>query len=298
MKCLVTGASGFMGSHLVERLISENYEVIAFDKNQCEIDVEFIQGDLVSYNFDDILSEVDIVFHLAGLLGTTELFHKIIEAEMVNVVGTLNLLEAMRRKKVDTIIFTSKPNVWKYNVYTITKMSCENYLKMYREIFGFKTVITKPFNVYGPREYLYEYRKAVPYFIIAALRQEPIEIFGDGTQTLDVIYIDDVIEALIRCIKKLPNKIVEIGSSKPITVNYLAKKILELTGKSSKIIYKPMRRGELGQKFICSNDSMKKLLNYTPKINLKEGLVKTIKWYETHLNEFEYIYEFKNEDFL
>ena len=85
---------------------------------------------LPDFQFDDILEDVDVVFHLASLLGTTELFHRIVEAERVNVMGTLNLLEAMRRKKIKRIVFTSKPNIWKNNPYTITKDTCERYMEI------------------------------------------------------------------------------------------------------------------------------------------------------------------------
>ncbi len=297
MKALVTGATGFIGKHLIRELTQGGNEVVGFDKKQRSMATEFVQGDIVSFNFDEILDDVDVVFHLAGLLGTTELFHRIIEAEKVNVLGTLNLLESMRRNGVEKIVFTSKPNVWKYNVYTITKENCERYLEMYREIYGFKPVITRPFNVYGPGEYLIEYRKAVPYFIIAALRNEPVEVFGDGEQTMDMIYVDDTVKALVKCAEKVPKETVEIGTSEPIKVKDLAKKIVKLTNSKSKISYKPMRKGETNPKYICANGNMEQLLGFKPITDLEEGLNITMKWYKEHLNEFKEIYKFKEEDF-
>ncbi|MFB0562626.1 MAG: NAD-dependent epimerase/dehydratase family protein [Candidatus Lokiarchaeia archaeon] len=297
MKALVTGATGFIGKHLVRELTRRGNEVVGFDKKQGTIATEFVQGDIVSFNFDEILDDVDVVFHLAGLLGTTELFHRIIEAEKVNVLGTLNLLESMRRNGVEKIVFTSKPNVWKYNVYTITKENCERYLEMYREIYGFKPVITRPFNVYGPEEYLIEYRKAVPYFIVTALRNEPIEVFGDGEQTMDVIYVDDAAKALIKCAEKVPKETVEIGTSEPIKVKDLAEKIVKLTNSESEITYKPMRKGETNPKYICAKGNMEQLIGFKPITNLEEGMSITIKWYKEHLDEFKEIYKFKEEDF-
>jgi UDP-glucose 4-epimerase len=297
LKALVTGASGFIGEPLVQKLISNGYTVVAFDKKKENIGTEFVKGDVVSFNFDEILGGVDVVFHLAGLLGTTELFHRIIEAEKVNVLGGLNLLESMRKNGVKKLVFTSKPNVWKYNVYTITKENCERYLKMYEKIYDFKIVITRPFNVYGPGEYLTEYRKAIPYFIVSALQDEQLEIFGDGEQTMDTIYVDDAVEALIRCAEKLPKETVEIGSSEPVKVKKLAEKIIKLTGSKSKIVYKPMRKGEMGQKYICANNNMEHLLGFKPRVKLEEGLKMTIEWYGEHLDEFKEVYSFKDEDF-
>jgi len=298
LKVLVTGANGFIGKHLVQRLISNGYSVIAFDKKKGNIGTEFVQGDIVSFNFEEILEGVNVVFHLAGLLGTTELFHRVIEAEKVNVMGTLNLLESMRKNDIEKLVFTSKPNMWKYNVYTITKENCERYLKMYQKIYDFKIVITRPFNVYGPCEYLSEYRKAIPYFIVAALRNEELEIFGDGEQTMDPIYVDDAVEALMRCAEKLPKETVDIGSSEPVKVKDLAEKTIKLTGSKSKIVHKPIRRGEIGPKYICANNNMEHLLGFMPRVKLGEGLKMTIKWYREHLNEFEEIYTFRDEDFL
>ncbi len=298
LKILVTGASGFIGKPLVKKLVDCRCEVLAFDKRRDDLDVKFIQGDLRFFDFDEILDDVDIVFHLAGLLGTTELFHRVIEAEEVNVLGTLNLLESMRRKQVKRLIFSSKPNIWKYNVYTITKENCERYLEMYQKVYGFEVTIARLFNVYGPGEYLREYRKAIPYFIVSALRDEPIEVFGDGEQTLDPIYISDAVEALVKCAEKKPRKIVEIGSSKPIKVKELAEKIIELTKSKSKIVYKPMRRGELGPKIVCANNDLEKELGFKPKVRLEEGLKATIEWYKKHLDEFREIYQIKDEDLM
>lgn len=297
MKTLVTGAAGFIGRHLVRRLLNEGHEVIGFDVRARALGTKTFRGDIASFNFDEILDEVDVVFHLASLLGTTELFHRIVEAEQVNVLGTLNLLEAMRRKNVNRIVFTSKPNIWKHNPYTITKETCERYLEMYRYVYGFESIIVKPYNIYGPAEDLAEYRKAVPYFVLAAVKGEPLEIFGDGEQTIDPIYVDDAIEALERCAQVAPKEIVEIGNSKPVKVIQLAEKVLELTNSSSSIVHIPMRRGEDYTGEIFANGNMRRLIGFSPNVSLDEGLRRTIKWYSRNLDDFSCIYKLKPEDY-
>lgn len=297
MKTLVTGAAGFVGKHLVRKLLAEGHEVIGFDKRECNLGTKTIRGDIASFDFEEILEDVDVVFHLASLLGTAELFHRIIEAERVNVLGTLNLLEAMRRKEVNKILFTSKPNIWKHNPYSITKETCEHYLEMYQRVYGFRSVIVRPYNIYGPAEELVEYRKAIPYFVIAALRREPLEIFGSGEQTMDVIYVDDAVEALVRSAEVASNEVVEIGASKPVKVKHLAERILYLTHANSPIVHIPMRRGEESTKEIYANGSMNRLIGFSPRITLDEGLKKTIAWYSKHLDEFGTIYRFVTEDF-
>lgn len=116
---LVTGSTGFIGGHLTSELIRQGYEVVGFDKNPTDVDYPLIVGDIVPHDFTATLEDYDIsgVFHLAGVLGTTELFHRVVEAERVNVEGTLNLLEAMRKTGVNDLVFTSKPNLWRYNPY-------------------------------------------------------------------------------------------------------------------------------------------------------------------------------------
>ena len=301
---LVTGAAGFIGRHLVRALVKEGVDVIAFNKKPINFEnpnVRTIVGDILKYDFEHLFrqEEIEGIFHLAGLIGTTELFHRIIEAEMVNVVGLLRILEAMRKSDVERIVFTSKPNVWKNNVYTITKENAERYLNMYREVYGMKAVITRPFNVYGPEEYLTEYRKAIPYFIVASLRNEPLEIFGTGEQTMDPIYVEDVVQALIRSYFIAPKEVVEIGSSKPIRVIDLARKIIELTGSSSKIVHLPMRRGEPIDIFdIRADGRMSLIIGYEPKIDLDMGLSMTVEWYREHLDEFSDYYRYTKEDFV
>jgi UDP-glucose 4-epimerase len=287
LNALVTGASGFIGRNLIPQLLSTGYNVVGLDRRTVNTQTISLQRDIVACNFDEILKNIDVVFHLAGLLGTSELFEKTIEAENVNVLGTLNLLESMRKNDVSKIVFTSKPNIWKYNVYTVTKENCERYLEMYRSIYGFDVVITRPFNVYGPFQYPLDYRKAIPHFIVASLRNEPLEVFGDGRQTMDPIHVSDVAMALQSCAEKLPIEIVDIGSSEPIKVNDLANKILELTGSKSKVIHKPMRKGEPLEGIpLCANGNMERLLGFKPKTGLENGLRTTITWYRQHLNEF------------
>jgi UDP-glucose 4-epimerase len=275
----------------------DKHEVIAFDKRNCSSGTQFVQGDIASFDFSNILENVDVVIHLASLLGTAELFHRIIEAERVNVIGTLNLLEAMRKKDVDTVVFTSKPNFWKDNAYTITKETCERYLTMYRNVYGFNAVVVRPFNVYGPEEQLNEYRKAIPYFTVAALKNETIEIFGNGEQTMDAIYVDDAIEALVRCSIVRPRETVEIGNAKPVKVKYLAKNIIDLTNSKSRLLYIPMRKGEADAKNVRANGNIERLIGFLPKIGLEDGLKRTIDWYSKHLQDFDNIYKFKEEDF-
>jgi len=289
MKVLITGGSGFIGSHLSEELNKKGYGVDVLDTKEvvgarCK---NFIDGDIRDKKVvDQAMKNQDIVFHLAGLLGTHELVTNSIAATEVNVLGTLNILEAARKYGVK-VMFASKPNCW-LNTYTITKVASEKFCLMYHKEFGVDVVILKWFNVYGPRQSLIEYQKAVPTLIVQALKGESLLVYGSGEQTADFIYIDDSIEATIRA-SKIPGcsgKVIEIGSGVETTINQLACLILQLTGSKSKIMHVPMRRGETKYTRIKSNTSnMNKLLDFTPEIGLKQGMMRTIEYYKELLKK-------------
>ena len=271
MKVLVTGSDGFLGSSLVRKL--KNHKVKGFDirSGQDITDLKQVKR---------AVKGKDFVFHLAGLLGTHELVEDSIIAAKVNIIGTLNVLEACKQYKAK-LIFASKPNVW-VNTYSITKEAAEKFIEMYREEFGVEAVILKWFNVYGPGQRLFEevgYRKAIPTWIVNGLKGKPIEIYGSGKQTMDLIHVDDATEAAVAVMRKFKDgKVYEAGHDE-IEANTIAEIIQEKTG--GRIVHLPMRQGELpATKLKADMFSLVRDTGWKPKINLKDGLEQTIKWYE------------------
>ena len=308
MAVLVTGGCGFIGRFLVRELAKKGVdEIKVIDINidgklKAEApDVSFQEVDVSLLNtprWEYLLEGIDTVYHLGGLLGTSELFSRVIEAEQVNVLGMLNLLEAMRKHHVQKIVFASKPNMWKHNVYTITKENCERYLSMYHEIYGIKPVILRPFNVYGPEEKVEQYRKAVPYFIISALKDEPIEIFGSGEQTMDLIHVRDCVEAFIISgnNRSATGRTIEVGSGTEVSVDRLARLIIKLAGSKSEIKHLPMRKGEVANSRIRADiRDMEEILKYKPRITLVEGLNETIEHYRSNLDRYK-VYQFHENE--
>jgi UDP-glucose 4-epimerase len=301
MAILVTGGSGFIGRFLIRELAKRGEDEIRVidinqdDKLKAELPgVQFYKLDVSQITqWDSLLADVKLIYHLGGLLGTSELFERIIEAERVNVIGTLNILEAMRKYGVKKILFTSKPNVWKHNVYTITKENCERYLDMYHEIYGIEYVILRPFNVYGPEEKIEQYRKAVPYFIISACNNKPLEIYGNGKQTMDLVYVSDCVNAMIQAANE-PAAIrhtIEIGTGKGTDVNGLANLIVNMVGSQSEVRHIPMRKGEIEDTLLSANTKeMEQILKYRPKWSLEAGLKETIQHYKSNLNKYNVIY--------
>lgn len=288
-KVLVTGGNGFIGSHLVDALVLRGYEVTILDlKPSMHNPVNTVIGSVTDRALvDKLVSECGLVFHLARMLGTHELVDVAVKATEINVIGTLNVLNACK-KNGTKIVEISKPNCW-INTYTITKIAAEQFTEMYRREHGVEATTVKWFNVYGERQPLLEeagYKKLIPTAIVNALRNIDIEIYGDGNQTMDLIHATDTVEATLSIIdnwNKCEGKVFEIGFGKEISVNESVKKIIELTNSTSKIIHIPMRKGEIPNTHLKANISLlKDLCKWTPRINLNDGLKKTIAWYEQH----------------
>ncbi len=217
---------------------------------------------------------------------------------LINTLGTINVLDAARQNG-NRVVLSAKPNPW-LNVYSITKKAAEEFFLMYHSLFGVDSRIGRFFSIYGPGQKTVKHgvQKAVPTFILRALRNEPIPVFGTGEQTADFIYISDAVTAFIilGCGKNMGGEVVEIGTGKQLTVNFLAETIIRLTGSKSKIIHFPMRSGEpLNAKVAADTTKMEKMLKFYPKISLEEGLEKTINWYK---NNSEWWKKIKSGEYL
>lgn len=283
-RILVTGGSGFIASFLVEALLKRGYEVTIFDKDQPKFTpgVSFINGDITDRKkVAEAIDGQDAVFHYAGMLGTHETVERAYDAARINILGALNVFDAALKNKVKVLDVT-KPNYWR-NPYTITKIAAEEFGLMYRDEFGLPVVLLRYFNIFGPRQKTDIYQKAVPTFILEALKNEPLAIYGDGRQGTDHLFVEDAVEATIKIFESglIPEKAIEIGSGIEVTVNEIAERIIKLTGSQSKIKYIPMRRGETAHTRIQADISyLSDVIGFKAKNSLDEGLLKTIEYYK------------------
>lgn len=289
---LVTGGRGFIGSHLVDRLSRDGYRVITFDNSPQQIttgetSIKHIQGDIADEGeIRKAVSQSEYIFHLAGILGTLETIDDPIHAVRENILGTLTVLEAMKEHGKRGTMITIGGIDW-LNPYAITKKVAEDFSLMYQSEYGVDVKVVRGLNVYGARQKHAPVRKAVPNFIVRALRNEPLEVFGDGTQILDLVYVEDMVEVMIRSmqLRSYVDHVIDAGTGKGITVNDLARTIIGFTDSRSPIMHFPMRSGEPEHSVTLGDTSTLEEIEYVPSTPLVEGLKKTIPWYKEHLPE-------------
>jgi UDP-glucose 4-epimerase len=293
MKILITGGAGFIGSNLVDKLIDEGYKVFIID-NLLSGKKENINKKAIFYKIDichlnkilPLFKGIDYVFHLAANPRVIFSVENPIESHKVNVDGTLNVLYASYKNKVKRLIFASSSAVYgdikklplKENMtpnpvspYGLHKLIGEYYCKLFSNLYNLETVCLRYFNVYGPRmDPNGPYALVIGKFLKLRKENKPLTIYGDGKQTRDFIYVDDVIKANILAMKSKKvgrGEVINICSGKNYSINYIAKLI------GGRKIYLPARKGEM-KHTLGDNSLAKKLLGWKPEISLEEGIKK------------------------
>ena len=305
-KILVTGGAGFIGSNIAYRLVKERHKVRILDnfstgkkENLAENwdKIEVIKGDIRDKKLvNKAIKGIDFVFHQAALIYVRESLENPEETHEVNINGTLNLLEAAQKEKVKRFIFASSGGaiyddsaklplkesspILPQSPYGISKLAGEYYCQFFQKVYGLETIILRYFNVFGPRQNLDSpYAAVIPKFIKLMLAGKKPTIYGDGEQSRDFVYVDDVAEAnVLACFaKNLNERIFNIGSGSSVTINQLVRILNKLMGKKIKPKYGPAVKGEA--KFSQAAISLaKNYLGYSPKIGFEEGLRRTIGW--------------------
>lgn len=311
-KILVTGGAGFIGSHLCERLLKEGNEVLCLDNyfssNKSNIIgltanpyFEMIRHDITQPFF----AEVDEIYNLACPASPIYYQHDPIKTIQTSVMGAINMLGLAKRLNAkilqastseiygDPIVHPQKEDYWG-NVNPIGLRSCydegkrcaETLFMDYHHQNKVKIKIIRIFNTYGPNMNVNDGR-VVSNFIVQALKREPITIYGDGSQTRSFQYIDDLIEGMVRMMNADPKFTgpVNLGNPNEFSMLELAQTIINLTGSTSKIIYRPLPKDDPKQRQPNIELAKEKLNGWEPKIQLEEGLIKTINYFEKVLSE-------------
>lgn len=299
MKILVTGGAGFIGSNIVEHFQRTDEVIVldslrsGFERNLQGFTVQLVKGSVTDKSIvEETARGVDYIFHLAALVSVPESVEKPHETVEINVLGTLNVLDAARKQKVKKVVISSSAAVYGDNPtvpkiesmlpepkspYAITKLDAEYYSKMYSSEFMLPVVCLRYFNVFGPRQNpKSQYAAAVPIFIDHALRNQDITIYGDGEQTRDFVYVKDVVSANVLAAKSAPPGVYNIACGGKITVNDLAKNIIALTNSSSTILYAAERAGDV--KHSQADIHRSRTFGFHPQYSLEEGLKPTVAY--------------------
>ena len=307
MKFLVTGGAGFIGSHIVDALVNNGDKVSVLDdfssgtreNLQDVIDkIELIEGDIRDKALvKKAMQGIDYVLHQAALrsvpksLGNPELYND------VNINGTLNILNVAKDAGVKRVVFASSSSIYGETItlpnkedfypllispYALTKLAGEYYCRIFSEIYGLETISLRYFNVFGPRQSLEnEYAVVIPKFITCMLRDEAPPIHGDGKQTRDFTYVENVVQANIKAatVPGIKCEVFNIACGKAYTVLDIIKSVNKILKKDIKAKLGPMRPGDV-KHTLADITKAKRLIKFDPKIGFEQGLEKTIEYFE------------------
>lgn len=310
-KVLVTGGAGFIGSHLVDRLLRDGFHVHVIDdlstgnlKNiahhQGKEKYHFIEGDIRDSDLiKNTMKDVDAVFHEAAVVSVPRSVKNPLHTNEVNVRGTLNLLKACLDSGVKRFIYGSSTAIYgdaedlpiKENLipkpispYAVSKLAAEGYVNVFHRVYGLKTVCLRYFNVYGPRQTYGSYSGVLTIFISRLLSDQPPIIYGDGEQTRDFTEVRDVVDANMLALEKhnAVGQVFNIATAVPTTINSLAELLQKIMGKTElKAAYENQRPGDIRHSY-ADISKARKMLGYEPKTGLKEGLTKLVEWWSKH----------------
>ncbi len=294
MKILITGGSGFIGSHIVEHY-QGRAEIVVLDnlrtghrKNLDGLDCRFVDGSILDEALvDREMQGVDFVFHLAAMVSVAESMAKPLETVSINVNGLLHVLDAAARHGVQKLCFASSAAIYgespeqpkretmapdPRSPYAITKLDGEYYCSLFARERDLPTACLRFFNVFGPRQDpASAYAAAVPIFLHKALANEPITIFGNGGQTRDFVYVKDIVGALAFAAETPGVEgIFNVGYNASLSILDLAKNILDLTSSKSEIIFKEIRPGDL--RHSAADVSKLKSMGWKPAFSVESGV--------------------------
>ncbi len=273
---LITGGDGFVGRQLVQKLKVLGHKIVVWDlsTSRSVLDSKGLETACLD-------NKIDTIYHLAAVMGTGKMndFEPASEAVKVNVNGTLNVLEAARIAGAK-VIYLGKPNAG-WNTYSVTKVAAQGFCEMYHKEHKVPVVVFIGFNIYGEGQ---PGDKMIPRLIKKAIAGEDITVFGDGEQTVDLIYNDDVAISLVKGgeVDAAVGKVIELGSGVETTVNETAEMIIKLTDSNSKVLHLPMRSGETpGTKIHANTTLLKEVLGITPSKDHVKTLQKTVAYYKS-----------------
>lgn len=304
MNVLITGGAGFVGSHIADACLEQDYKTMivdnfyASDQQNLPENAPFVQADITSESFTSVVADFqpDVIFHLAAQSSVPASIRNPQEDADINIRGTLNVLEAARKTGVKKVVYASTAAVYGNPVslpidedhpteplsfYGISKFVPELYMKAYRELYGLSFTVLRYANIYGPRQIPHGEGGVVTIFVDRALRGEPLLVHGDGRQNRDFVYISDIVKANMQAITHGDGTILNIGTGRSTSINNLAHLIKDSVDQPLEVHHTDAREGDILESYFDPSAAKEKL-QWTPSVDLKEGLKQTIAYYKKH----------------
>lgn len=307
MNILVTGGAGFIGSHLTEKLVEQGHRVTVLDdlstgreENIAHLrgQVRFVKGSITDRALlQEVLQGVEVVFHEAALGSVPRSVEDPLTTHEVNVTGTFNILLAARDAGVRRVVYAASSSAYgdtptlpkvesmlpnPLSPYAVSKLVGEYYCQVFTRVYGLETVSLRYFNVFGPRQNPdSQYAAVIPKFITSALRGEPLTVFGDGEQSRDFTYIENVVQANLLAMEssQAVGKVYNVACGGRYTLNALIRQLERILGRRLEVRYLPPRAGDVKHSE-ASIESARSDLGYTVHVPFEDGLRKTVEWYE------------------
>ena len=304
---LITGGLGFIGSHIANHLMDDNKVTIIDNlstgniknlKDENHENLKIKIEDIRNINFDEFTEDVDYIFHLAAMASVPLSVENPLECNEINVDATVNLLNSAVKNDVEKIVFSSSSAVYGENrniplkesepfmptsPYAATKASCELYLNTFYESYGLKYTALRYFNVFGPNQHKNsQYAAVIPNFISSLLEGKQAEIYGDGEQTRDFIYVEDIVKANIAACKADYNGSINVASGKKITINQLYEIVKNTLGSDLEPKYLPERLGDIKHS-LADVENLEKIGIKIDSSKFETQLEETVNWFKTIL---------------
>jgi UDP-glucose 4-epimerase len=303
MKALVTGGAGFIGSNLVELLLAGGHQVVivgdlssGYAENVWP-EAEFHEGDVSAPETAAVAARgCAVIFHLAASVGNTRSIDDPVRDSQVNVIGTINVLEAARENRISRVVFSSSAGIFGElktlpiaedhpqdpdSPYGTSKLAAEKMCLVYNKLYGMRNVCLRYFNVYGVRQRFDAYGNVIPIFAERILRHQEVVIYGDGDQTRDFVNVGDVARAnyLAGTSSDVAGSF-NLGSGTRITINDLAALMAEISGEEPRIVHGPPRPGDVRDS-LAAIDAARGAFGFSPSVELAAGLREYIVWLRT-----------------
>lgn len=305
-KVVVTGGSGFIGSNLTQELSKENQVTVVDNLSTGYLeniqnfinsgDIIFVEGSITDMDLlQKLFEDVDYIFHQAAIPSVPRSVKDPISSNYTNVNGTLNVLVAARDNNVKKLVYASSSSAYgdtpvlpksedmkpcPLSPYAISKLTAEYYCQVFSDVYNLATASLRYFNVFGPRQDpSSEYAAVIPKFIGSVLNDKSPIVYGDGEQTRDFTFVDDVVNANILAAESMSKGVFNIASGKRISINDLAGLIMELLDKDLDITHIEPQPGDIKHS-LADISKAREQIKYIPKFNVKDGLKETVKWFQ------------------